>query len=88
MILSNFRPLGSTGKGLDEIYLAEVVVTTSGFLQRKSEIRKVFRGVGESWWKFVDTGDFTPGFQCETLENAHRGQQAFAQLKALRKHLD
>jgi hypothetical protein len=87
MILSNFRPLGSTGEGLDKIHLAEVVVTTSGFLWRKSEIRKVFRGVG-LFWRFVDTGDLVPGVQCDILEEAHRGQQALARLEALRKRGD
>jgi hypothetical protein len=81
MILSNFTPLGSVGKGLNEIYLAEVAVTTGRFLWRKTETRKVFRGVGE-YWKFVDTGEYPPTLQCEFLEHAHLGQQAFAQLQS------
>jgi hypothetical protein len=79
MILSNFKPLGTAGKGLDKIYLAEVVVTTGWFLWRKSEVRKVFRRVGE-FWHFVDTGKYTPSFQCERLEDAHCGKRALAQL--------
>ncbi len=80
MILSNFTPIGSVGKGLFEIFLAEVTVTT-GFWWTRVEVREVFRGLGESW-KFADTGECCPGLQCETLEEAHKqaiiGKEAFA----------
>jgi hypothetical protein len=82
MILSNFWPLGTVGEGLDKIYLAEAVVTTGWFLWRKSEVRKVFRRVGE-FWHFADTGKYTPSFQCERLEDAHCGKRALWALAQL-----
>lgn len=81
MILSNFTPLGSVNSNSDKILLAEVTVTTTGFLYRKVERRKVFRGLGEHW-KFVDTGECCPDYQCDILESAHRGQAALAALQS------
>ena len=81
IFLSNFTPIGSVGEGVDEIFLAEVTVTTQFLLWRKVEVREVFRGIGESW-KFADTGEFCPGDQCEDLEQVHKlarkGKEAFA----------
>jgi hypothetical protein len=77
MILSNFTPIGSVGKHLDEILLAEVTVTTGFWLWRRVEVREVFRGIGESW-KFADTGKYCPGNQCGDLDRANRGKEAFA----------
>jgi hypothetical protein len=79
MILSNFTLLGTVGTGLDKTFCAEVTVTTSGFLRKKLERRKVFRRAG-GYWKFADTGKFCPGTQCEELEQAHQGMIVFAKL--------
>jgi hypothetical protein len=79
MILSDYTPLGTVGEGLETTFCAEVTVTTSGFLQKKLERRKVFRRVG-GYWKFADTGKFCPGIQCEELEQAHQGMIVFAKL--------
>jgi hypothetical protein len=88
MILSNFTPLGSVNSNGEKILLAEVTVTTyvpmwNPLATRvdKTERRKVFRGLG-GHWKFVDTGEYCPDYQCENLENAHRGQAALAALQS------
>jgi hypothetical protein len=82
MILSNFTPLGSVNSNGEEILLAEVTVTTEGFLRSRRERRKVFRADSRRYWRFVDTGEYCPDFQCENLENAHRGQAALAALQS------
>ena len=89
MILSNFTPLSSVNSNGEKILLAEVTVTTyvpmwNPLATRvdKTERRKVFRDAGGLCWRFVDTGAFCPDFQCENLENAHRGQTALAALQS------
>jgi hypothetical protein len=76
MILSNFTPIGSV------VFLAEVTVTTEFWLWRRVEVKKVFRELGRQYWKFVDTGEYCPGSQCENLEEANKraniGKEAFA----------
>lgn len=77
MILSNFTPIGSIFKDSTEIYLAEVNVTTKILLWRRTEVRRIFKESG-SFWRFVDTGEWCPGSQCELFESAHKGKEAFA----------
>lgn len=77
MKLSEFVLIHTTGRDrLDAVYFAQVTVTTdTGMLwwkRRRVERRTISRGHFSLSWYFVDTGEFTPAFQAETLERAYR----------------
>jgi hypothetical protein len=79
MKLSNFVPTRTVDNARPyPVYFALVdVTTTTGHLWWK-KTHRVTRGIikssGECWY-FVDTGEWTPGFQVETLERAYKAQE-------------
>lgn len=77
MEISDFKLLGTVGRGLDLNYLAEVTVTTGWLFWRRSSRRQIFRELGNHW-VFADTGEFCPGLQCSQLERAWRAKELFS----------
>ena len=74
MKLSNFKLIKTKGKSpLDWEYFAEVDVET-GVLWWKKTDKRVIRREFMGMWHFVDSGEFTPGFQAETLARAWKAQ--------------
>lgn len=55
MKLSNFKRTEKAGSGFNEIYFADVDVTTGFWFWKKTERKKIFRGVGEPW-RWCDNG--------------------------------
>jgi hypothetical protein len=79
MKLSEFVLTHTIGKSpADWEFFADVTVT-SGFLWWKRTRRRQIHRKFSECWHFVDTGEFTPSWQAETLERAYRAQE---QLKA------
>jgi hypothetical protein len=75
MELSNFKLTRKKGtSAIDWEFIAEVDVTTGSLWWKKKERRQIRRVYGGSGWHFVDTGEFTPGFQAETLARAWSAQ--------------
>jgi hypothetical protein len=74
MKISNFKIIKETGAYSSKMYYAEVdVTTTKGFwLWKKccTERRIVCSHYGGAWF-FIDTGEFTPGFEVDTLYRAY-----------------
>ena len=86
MKLSEFTLTNTIGNTpLNTTHFAEVTVTTqTGALWWKNtytERKKIFRNTRE-FWQFSDTGEHTPDFQAEELEQAWR---ACAKLLATRR---
>lgn len=74
MKLSNFVLEETIGSCLsDRAYLASVDVETGFFFWKKKTKRKIRREYG-SYWYFVDSGEFVPGFQAENLARAWTAQ--------------
>lgn len=72
MKISNFVYLEKTGKNVfDAVYYANVDVTT-GFFFKKTETRKIAKDFVN--WYFVDSGEFTPMFDVETLARAYEAK--------------
>ena len=65
MKLSSFAPT----KSVDWDSFAEVDVTT-GYLWWRKTARRAIRRKDGGYWHFVDTGEFTPDYQAETLARA------------------
>jgi hypothetical protein len=85
MKLSNFVPTRTIGANtLTPVFFALVdVTTTTGHLWWKKEhrvTRDIMKRPGECWF-FVDTGEYTPGFQVETLERSFRAQALLTEAK-------
>lgn len=74
MKLSNFELVESDSSRL----FARVDATTTVFLWWKKTERRLVAQNGV-FWTFVDTGEFTPGTQCEFLFNAYRFTKAAEQ---------
>lgn len=79
MKLSNFVPIQTFGEHTyHPVQVALVDVTTeTGYLWWK-KTRRVTRDIMKKsggCWFFVDTGEYTPGFQVETLERAYQAQE-------------
>jgi hypothetical protein len=79
MKVSNFMPTRTFGADtLHHVQVALVDVTTeTGHLWWKKTrrvTRDIMKRAGECWF-FVDTGEYTPGFQVETLERAYKAQE-------------
>jgi len=79
MKISNFVPTHTFGREpLQRVQVALVdVTTTTGCLWWKKErrvTRDIMKRLGQCWF-FVDTGEWTPGFQVETLERAYKAQE-------------
>jgi len=62
------------GYTLEDLY-ASVSVTTGMLWWKKTERRKIFKSASSLFWKFLDTGKYTPGFQVEALADAARAQE-------------
>lgn len=54
-------------------YFADVTVI-EGLLFKKYSRRKIHREFA-THWHFVDSGEYTPGYQAEELERAFRAQE-------------
>jgi hypothetical protein len=75
MKLSKFfmeKTVGSSPLNLG--YYASVSVETGFLWWKRTERRDIHRNYVGHWY-FVDTGKFTPGFQAEELERAHKAYQ-------------
>lgn len=59
---------------LDLEYFASVSVTTGVLWWKKVERRHVHKKYAGNW-VFVDTGEWTPGYQVEALERAYKAQE-------------
>lgn len=83
MILSEFVLTKVKGsRPLDLEYFADVTVTTGRWWWKKS-IRKTIHREYAQLWHFVDTGEFTPGNQAETLERAYNAKNSFSSAKEI-----
>lgn len=74
MKLRNFeltRAEGSTA--LNKVFFASVDVETGFLFWKKRQRRQIRREYG-GLWHFVDTGEFTPGHQADTLARAWKAQ--------------
>lgn len=67
---SNFTPTANVAG----TRYATLVETTGLWWWRRSRVREVAREPGSSYWRYVDTGKFTEGFEVEALANAERLQ--------------
>jgi hypothetical protein len=90
MKISNFKIIKETGAYSSKMYYAEVdVTTTKGFwLWKKccTERRIVCSHYGGAWF-FIDTGEFTPGFEVDTLYRAERTRQSLHRLHETKQEL-
>ncbi len=72
MGMSNFKLIGEANGFL----FATVDVTTDSWFWKKTKQQTIFkeRLWKDNWtyWYFYDTGDLTPGFECERLEEASK----------------
>ena len=75
MKISNFRAYTKSGLGSREREHATVDVTTGVLWWKKTEPRGVCRELG-GYWFFVDSGQFTPRFDVESLARAYHAQEA------------
>lgn len=74
MKISNFKFEKMDGStALNKVFWASVEVET-GFLFWKKKERRRIRKEYASSWHFVDTGEFTPGFQVEAFARAYEAQ--------------
>lgn len=75
MKLSNFKMEKVKKRmGLPLEYFASVDVETGCLFWKKSTRRQIYSDSGLVWY-FVDSGEFTPGQQAETLMRMWRCQQ-------------
>lgn len=78
MRFSNFVLTQKKGKNaLDWEFFAEVDVTTGAFWWKKTNRKKIRRTYTSSWY-FVETGEFTPGYEVESLARAWMSQRPLA----------
>jgi hypothetical protein len=74
MKLSEFVLTKTGGQNsLNWKYWADVSVTTGRWWWKQCQRRTIHRSYG-GYWFFVDTGEYTPANQAETLERAYRAQ--------------
>jgi len=62
-------------------FLATVDVTTGFWFWKKTETRKVFKSPTNVYYRFMDTGESTPGHDVENLSKAYfaqKGQYKYA----------
>jgi len=59
---------------LNEPRKATVTVTTGLLWWKKVERKRISRQIGAGSWFFVDSGEYTPGFQAENLARAYEAQ--------------
>lgn len=77
MKISNFKRTGEIctkpDSPLNALFMTEIatVDVTTGFLwTKKTETKEVFRET-LTFWRFTDTGEYSPGFVVEGLAKAH-----------------
>ena len=73
MKISNFKWLT---QGDVPTRLASVDVTTGCLWWRKTETRKVYQNHYSSFWRWLDSGKFTPGTEVETLADAAEARRS------------
>ena len=74
MKLSNFKMIKTIGtSALNYEYFAEVDVTTGFLCFKKTNKRKIHKSF-LGYWHFIDTGEFTPNYQAETLERSYNAK--------------
>jgi len=72
MKITNFRNLKLVdGLPFHQKLFAEVDVVTGALWWKKTVTRKISRSI-PGFWFFVDTGDFTPFTDVETMERAYK----------------
>jgi hypothetical protein len=72
MKITNFRLTERAGKNLlDRKFKGLVTVTTYIFFKKD---KAIYKGFGRHW-RFVDTGDYTPGFLVEALQEKFEAEQ-------------
>jgi hypothetical protein len=71
MRYENFTLVSTVGERHNTMYYAQVdeVSRPFPFLREKRIRRDICRAYGDSWF-FLDTGEFTPGWEVERLERA------------------
>jgi hypothetical protein len=79
MKLSEFVLTHTKGGPLNREYFAEVSVTTGFLWWKRTERRKIYREGG--YWRFMDSGKFTPTLQVECLESAYRARESLRLLE-------
>jgi hypothetical protein len=80
MKLSEFVLTHTKGGPLNREYFAEVSVTTGFLWWKRTERRKIYREcIG--FWRFLDSGEFTPVLQAERLERAYRARESLRLLE-------
>lgn len=74
MILSEYVLTKTSGTSPMNIeYFADVTVTTGSLWWKKITRRTIHREYA-GYWHFVDTGEFTPSGQAESLERAYNAK--------------
>lgn len=74
MKLSNFKLTRTEGtSALDKVFFALVEVETGAFFWRRKK-HKAIRRVFANYWHFVESGEYTPESQAETLARAWSAQ--------------
>lgn len=71
MKISNFRPV----PGQPGFAQVDVATTTSFLWWKRTITRTTYVAKHYSYWRFMDTGRFTPDLTVERLEQIHQAQQ-------------
>jgi hypothetical protein len=74
MRLSRFRILKTVGGTTDTVF-AEITVETGRWLWKKEQSRVIFKD--SLYWRFLDTGEFTPGTEVESMHSACKANALF-----------
>lgn len=81
MKLSDFVLTHTKGDSLlSKEYFAEVSVTTGFLWWKRTERRKIYREI-IGFWRFLDSGEYTPLLQAERLESAYRDRESLRKLE-------
>ncbi len=70
-VLTDRIPEGFGGAELH----AQVSVTTGMLWWKKCERKRVFKPAYHTSWRWLDTGEFTPGFAVEALADAYAARE-------------
>lgn len=79
MKLSDFEIIDDVSNGKETVVLAEVTVTKGFLFWKTTERATIF--TDNYYWRFVDTGRFTPDSQAEDLYRVHCVKKLYAELK-------
>jgi hypothetical protein len=74
MKITNFRLTERTGNNLLNYKFKGVVTVETGIFFKKKKDKIIYKGFGK-YWRFVDTGEYTPGFLVETLQQKFEAEQ-------------